>query len=112
MPELVQVGNETNPELLGGKIARPINWARNALLLNAGIRGGARGGPQTGTRPKVMLHIAQPENVEPWFDAATLAGVIDYDLIGISYYRKWSRWTLAQLGRDDRPSARRATAPR
>ena len=98
MPELVQVGNETNPEIVGGEIARPINWTRNALLLNAGIRAVREAGRETGTRPKLMLHIAQPENVEPWFDAATLAGVIDYDLIGISYYRKWSRWTLAQLG--------------
>jgi arabinogalactan endo-1,4-beta-galactosidase len=98
MPELVQVGNETNPEIVGGEIARPINWTRNALLLNAGIRAVREAGRETGTHPKLMLHIAQPENVEPWFDAATLAGVIDYDMIGISYYRKWSRWTPAQLG--------------
>jgi arabinogalactan endo-1,4-beta-galactosidase len=45
-----------------------------------------------------MLHIAQPENVEPWFEAATRAGVADYDLIGISYYRKWSTRTIAELG--------------
>src|SRR3954467_14686691 len=38
MPEMVQVGNETNPELLGGKVpGQPINWVRNARLLNAGI---------------------------------------------------------------------------
>src|SRR5881398_937399 len=40
MPEMVQVGNETNPELLGGKVpGQPINWVRNARLLNAGIEG-------------------------------------------------------------------------
>jgi arabinogalactan endo-1,4-beta-galactosidase len=44
-----------------------------------------------------MLHIAQPENVLPWFDAATKASVKGYDLIGISYYKKWSKWDLAQL---------------
>jgi arabinogalactan endo-1,4-beta-galactosidase len=44
-----------------------------------------------------MLHIAQPEHVLPWFDAATAAGVEGYDLIGISYYSKWSKWSLAQL---------------
>ena len=38
MPEMVQVGNETNPELMGGTKAAKINWERNALLLNAGIR--------------------------------------------------------------------------
>ena len=33
-----------------------------------------------------MLQIAHPQSVEPWFAAATKAGVKDYDMIGISYY--------------------------
>ena len=45
-----------------------------------------------------MLHIAQPENVEAWLAAATAAGVTDFDVIGISYYPKWSKNTLAGLG--------------
>jgi arabinogalactan endo-1,4-beta-galactosidase len=45
-----------------------------------------------------MLHIAQPENAEPWFEAATKAGVTDYDIIGLSYYSKWSKRSMAQLG--------------
>jgi arabinogalactan endo-1,4-beta-galactosidase len=47
--------------------------------------------------PRIMLHIAQPENILPWFDAATKAGVHGYDIIGMSYYSKWSKWNLAQL---------------
>lgn len=97
MPEMVQVGNETNPELLGGKENVPINWARNATLLNAGIRAVHEAGDAGSIAPRIMLHIAQPENVLPWFDAATKAGVTGYDLIGISYYSKWSKWSLAQL---------------
>jgi arabinogalactan endo-1,4-beta-galactosidase len=98
MPDLVQVGNETNPELMGGTKGRPIDWRRNALLLNAGIRA-VRAAAIAARRPvRVMLHIAQPENVEPWFDAATRAGVRGYDLIGISYYRKWSTRSPAELG--------------
>jgi arabinogalactan endo-1,4-beta-galactosidase len=98
MPEMVQVGNETNPELLGGKVpGDPINWERNARLLNAGIAAVQQAG-RTGTiAPRIMLHIAQPENILPWFDAATKAGVHGYDIIGISYYAKWSKWNLAQL---------------
>jgi arabinogalactan endo-1,4-beta-galactosidase len=46
-----------------------------------------------------MLHIAQPENLEPWFAAATQAGVTDFDLIGISYYKKWSKLGMDGLGR-------------
>jgi arabinogalactan endo-1,4-beta-galactosidase len=36
--------------------------------------------------PRIMLHIARPENVEPWFDHATAAGVIYYEVIGIDYH--------------------------
>lgn len=98
MPEMVQVGNETNPELLGGKVpGQPINWERNARLLNAGIEAVREAGHTGSIAPRIMLHVAQPENILPWFDAATKAGVQGYDIIGISYYRKWSKWDLAQL---------------
>lgn len=98
MPEMVQVGNETNPGLMGGKKDSPINWTRNATLLNAGIRAVHDAGAAVRLQPRIMLHIAQPENVLPWFDAATAAGVAGYDQIGISYYRKWSVRSMAQLG--------------
>jgi arabinogalactan endo-1,4-beta-galactosidase len=97
MPEMVQVGNETNPELLGGHEGQPINWERNARLLNAGIEAVKEAGRTGPIMPRIMLHIAQPENILPWFDAATKAGVHGYDIIGMSYYSKWSKWTLPQL---------------
>lgn len=99
LPEFVQVGNETNPELVGGAIARPIDWTRNARMINAGVSA-VRDAARAHDRPiKVMLHIAQPENVIPWFDAATAAGVLDYDIIGISYYSKWSKYAPSGLGK-------------
>ena len=101
MPEMVQVGNEINHEILGRKDwrkDRPIDWARNALLLNAAIRAVRDAGAHSTIRPKIMLHIAQPENVEPWLAAAVAAGVTDFDVIGISYYPKWSKYALAGLG--------------
>lgn len=97
MPEMVQVGNETNQELLGGKKGVAIDWTRNARLFNAGIAAVREVGRTASINPRVMLHIAQPENVLPWFDAAKAAGVTDYDVIGISYYRKWSKFTPDQL---------------
>jgi len=101
MPDWVQVGNETNGEILGRKDwdkARPIHWDRNAPLLNAGIRAVRDAGQESRIHPRVMLHIAQPENVEPWFAAASAAGITDFDIVGISYYKKWSRESLAGLG--------------
>jgi len=102
MPEQVQVGNETNGELLGQanwvKDKRPIDWQRNALLFNAGIRAVHDAGKAGQRMPRAMIHIAQPENLLPWFEAATKAGITGYDLIGISYYAKWSKYSLKGLG--------------
>ncbi|MBB6366881.1 arabinogalactan endo-1,4-beta-galactosidase [Xanthomonas sacchari] len=101
MPELVQVGNESNSDLMDSQPwdkRRPIDWTRNAKLFNAGIQAVRDAGARSTIKPKVMLHIAQPENVEPWFADAAKAGVRDFDFIGISYYRKWSRETMDQLG--------------
>jgi arabinogalactan endo-1,4-beta-galactosidase len=110
MPDWVQVGNETNGEMMGGPSNKPINWTRNAALFNAGTAAVRAAGKATNTEPKIMLHIAQPENVLPWFDAATVAGVLDYDLIGISYYRKWSTRSIPQLGETIREAKKRYRA--
>ena len=124
MPEMVQVGNETNGELMamtsrdhggtpitdtpagaetagvspgGGRPKPPINWTRNAALFNAGIRAVRDAGAESTIKPRVMVHVAQPENVEPWFAKAEEYGVTGYDLIGISYYHKWSKMDLDGL---------------
>ncbi|MGN6209753.1 glycoside hydrolase family 53 protein [Asticcacaulis sp.] len=93
MPEMVQVGNETNGEILRTQPEEhvAINWVRNAKLFNAGIRGVRDASVDSSIKPEIMLHIAQPENVEPWFEAATRAGVTGYDIIGMSYYSRWSK---------------------
>ncbi|HZU62935.1 MAG TPA: glycosyl hydrolase 53 family protein [Novosphingobium sp.] len=99
LPQFVQVGNETNPEMLGGRKGGKIDWARNARLINAGVAAVRAAAKAHGQPIRVMLHIAQPENVIGWFDEATAAGVMDYDIIGISYYAKWSRYNLSGLGK-------------
>lgn len=100
MPDMVQVGNEINSEMMQpeGTKPHPIDWTRNALLLNAGIKAVRDAGAKSAIKPRVMLHIAQPENVEPWFADAAKAGVVDFDVIGISYYSKWSKYSMRQLG--------------
>lgn len=101
MPMFVQVGNEINTEILLRRSVpedQPIDWERNVALLNAGIVGVAEAGRLAGFTPKAMLHIAQPENLEPWFDSAFAAGIVDFDLIGLSYYPKWSSRDLEGLG--------------
>jgi len=97
-PYMVQVGNEINTQMLRPADTKglPIDWARNAKILNAGIRAVRESRAPDGASPKVMLHVAQPENVEPWFAAAAAAGVHDYDFIGVSYYPKWSAFDMKQ----------------
>ena len=92
LPYMVQVGNEINTQMLrpADTKGEPIDWARNAKVLNAGVRAVREARAADGSSPKVMLHVAQPENVEPWFAAAVAAGVRDFDYIGVSYYPKWS----------------------
>jgi len=99
MPEMVQVGNETNGEILRTQPEEhvAINWARNARLFNAGIKGVRDASVDSSIKPEIMLHVAQPENVEPWFAAATAAGVTGYDIIGLSYYSRWSKEDFSGL---------------
>lgn len=98
LPHMVQVGNEINTQMLraADTMGAPIDWVRNAKYLNAGIRAVREAHDANGMSPRVMLHVAQPENVEPWFADAVAAGVRDFDLIGVSYYPKWSALTLPQ----------------
>ena len=100
-PEHVQVGNEINTEILLDEPVpedTPIDWQRNAALINAGIRAVRDFAAEAETQPTVMLHIAQPEYVEPWLDDALAAGIEDFDILGLSYYPKWSDVAFADIG--------------
>ena len=99
LPEMVQVGNETNGMILQqGELEWPINWDRNAALLNSGIKAVRDASADFSKDIEVMLHIAQPENGLWWFEEATAAGVTDYDWIGLSYYPIWSEYNLGNVG--------------
>lgn len=98
LPEIVQIGNEINPMILQkGNLVWPINWTRNALLLNKGIEA-VRNYCKTSTKNiEIMLHIAQPENGLWWYNDATNNGVVDFDWIGLSYYPQWSQYDFSNL---------------
>lgn len=100
MPEIVQVGNEINSEVLRAENSSgyPIDWERNAALINSGIQGVRDAGAQSSEVPKVLLHVAQPEAVEGWLLAATHAGVTDFDIVGLSYYPGWSDNSIETTG--------------
>ncbi len=93
LPDYVQVGNEINSGI-AHKNPQLDSWdknpQRNIRLLNAGIAA-VKAVVVAVDRPlKTILHIAQPENIEQWLDNAIKLGLSDFDLIGSSYYSKWS----------------------
>jgi arabinogalactan endo-1,4-beta-galactosidase len=95
LPDIVQVGNEINGMILQqGALKWPIDWQRNSYLLNKGILAVRDISTAKNKEIGVMLHIAQPENGLWWFEQATQNGVTDFDWIGLSYYPKWSDYTL------------------
>lgn len=100
LPDFVQIGNETNTEmLLATEVPEDtaINWDRNVQFLNGGIQAVRDINSEHGSAIGIMLHIAQPENVAPWFRDAIAAGLSDFDIIGFSYYPKWSKMPFSSL---------------
>ena len=102
LPEFVQIGNEINIGVAHQDPTRD-SWRgnpdRNILLLNSGISAVRDVGKRVSRDIGVLLHIAQPENVEGWLDhaqAATL-DLSDFDMLGFSYYSLWSRIPLNQI---------------
>ncbi len=98
VPDIVQVGNEINTMLLqNGSVAATIDWSRNAAIINKGIQAVRDISNQIDKNIEVMLHIAQPENGEWWFENATQNGITDFDWIGLSYYPAFSTYTLQNI---------------
>ena len=100
LPDVIATGNEINTNMLVDvEVAEdhPIDWSRNIVIVNAALDAVRSIDYESGPAPDRMLHIAQPENVIPWFDAAIDAGLGEFEIIGISYYPKWSTVTFEKL---------------
>lgn len=97
LPTFVQIGNETNAGMLL-RDGEALDWSRQARLFNAGIRAVRDFAAATDTQPRIVLHIAQPENAAWWFREAEAAGITDFDVIGLSYYPQWSDLTVTEVG--------------
>lgn len=100
-PNMVQVGNETNVEIMQPKdhfVKDKINWERNAELFNSGIKAVRDFSAQHQQKIAIVLHIAQPENGLTWFPEAAKHGVTDFDVIGLSYYPQWSTYKINTIG--------------
>jgi len=98
MPDYVQPGNEINPGFLLPEGARWNNNEGNMIyLLNGAINAIRDAGNQNIIKPKIIIHIAQPENADSWLNGLAQKGLTDYDFIGLSYYYIWSTVPLDEL---------------
>jgi len=97
MPEYVQIGNEINPGLLMPMGDRWSKTNNMVSLLNAGIEAVRNVSQNDGIQPEIMIHIAQPENVLNWFEGMADNGLTDFDIIGFSYYSKWSEVNIENI---------------
>ena len=91
VPEMVQVGNETNSGMLwpAGKVENN-NWQNFAALLNSGIRAVRDFSNSSSIKPKIILHVAQLQNAEHWTNNLVSNGITDFDILGLSHYARWS----------------------
>ncbi|MEX0723889.1 MAG: glycosyl hydrolase 53 family protein [Gracilimonas sp.] len=100
LPEMVQVGNETNGGMVHpyGEAYGDATWQELGELINSGISAVREIENESGEEIKVMLHIAQPENVSYWFDQITTTGnVDDFEVVGFSYYTPYSDVSLNEI---------------
>lgn len=96
LPEMVQIGNETNKEILlapDDNHEWRMDWARNAALFNRGFQAVRAVEKETGKSIQIVLHAAGPENAEWLLDGMVKNGIKDFDIIGMSYYWAWHQPT-------------------
>jgi arabinogalactan endo-1,4-beta-galactosidase len=98
MPEFVQLGNEINCGMLYDKAAADFpacnackgQWKNLGEVINSGIEAVKKVSTSSSIKTKIMLHVADPKNVEWWFDnIQQQGGVKDFDVLGFSFYPIW-----------------------
>lgn len=103
LPEMVQIGNETNRGILLSPAQNAsgfiLNWARNATLFNTAIQAVRAVERESGKKIRIALHIAGPANADWLLDGFWRNNVRNFDLVGLSYYWEWHQpTTIAQTG--------------
>ena len=108
IPDFVQVGNETNGNILqprnGAAIDAsspnnfPVDWSRQVSLLQRGIDAVTDFNQRAGSTVKTIIHVANPIDAIAWFTNAVDNGLSNFDVIGLSYYPQWHDLGVRQVG--------------
>ncbi|MEM9261085.1 MAG: glycosyl hydrolase 53 family protein, partial [Bacteroidota bacterium] len=100
LPDMIQVGNETNKGIMQSEEADAAGWAldwpRNAALFNTAIGAIREIEEEANKEIKIALHIAGPENAAWLLAGFWDNGVRDFDLVGLSYYWAWHQPTTIE----------------
>ncbi len=100
-PEMIQIGNETNQGMLWpvGKIVNN-DFGKFGQLLQSGIKAVRDFSTTAAIKPLIILHVAQINNADYLMDGiVNKAGIIDFDIIGISHYADYTSLTkMSQVG--------------
>lgn len=109
MPEFIQIGNETNCGILytNASPAFPScnvckgEWENTGRIFNAAIKAIREVSALSSVRSKIILHVADPENIDWWFTGITeKAHVNDFEIIGFSFYPLWhTKVPVNELGK-------------
>jgi arabinogalactan endo-1,4-beta-galactosidase len=102
VPEMIQVGNETNNGMLWplGKTNGAAGWNAFAALLNSGIKAVKDFSERSAIRPQIIIHVAQLQDADNWLKQLTQNGVKDFDILGLSHYYQWSNYhNMEQVGK-------------
>lgn len=108
MPEMVQVGNETNSGMMlyrtmnngyEGEQLISDDWSRHAKLFNAGIQAVRDVSDSSAVDTKIALHYAGiGSGLDWWYENAIDYGITDFDVIGFSYYYAWHGGSIEEVG--------------
>ncbi|MBK9255336.1 MAG: glycosyl hydrolase 53 family protein [Saprospiraceae bacterium] len=102
LPEMLQIGNETNKGIMlspADNAQWNLNWNRNSQLFNTAIKAVRDVERETGKKIEIALHLAAPEELKWLLDGFLNNGVVDFDIIGMSYYWAWHKpTTIAKTG--------------
>ncbi len=98
LPEMVQIGNETNRGILLSKAQNNggwvLDWKRNSALFNTAIQAVHDIEAAYQSEIKIALHVANPEDAVWYIEQFIERGVTDFDVIGLSYYYQWHDLTF------------------
>lgn len=102
LPSVVQLGNElhNNMMVLNSSELTPLDHKRNAQLINAALKAVRDFNRSNHTEVKTALHVGlQDKGTLKWVKDMKDNGLKRFDILAISYYPQWHRYSIKKLGK-------------